>query len=464
MNNVMEDCCAHGAKCFVPAVDLLIVGTSCKDLSKANPNKYKHQQAVLSQSSSRGGSAQTFRSLLAYLDAHRPALIIYENVDAVEDSSPSGNSNFTVLMEEFERRGYVGQPTICEASKFGPPCRRRRLYVFLVQTTANAVVDLSSRPLTSCFAEFRQFLASCMREGPSLEEVLLSHDDDAVMSELRRKGREHETMAKMVTAEWPEAHMKFAADIRKLWGQPAGAHLQQNPWYHTLGLREKNALPLLQFQTPAATGMVRDLSQSIQRANSITWQEDTKRHVCPTLLSKQSLWVENLPNSRHGARLMLGREALLLQGFPICALLSEMARLGDRPQAGSLERPQAGTQQRPQAGTQQRPQAGSLQRPQAGRMAHEVKPRETFPEEDLMADLAGNGMSLAVLLAVLQSGLSCLRWKKTEWSAPVSAESDIEKACAAVETLRSASDASNAGTAGPAVETSEGFLKKRRRG
>ena len=31
------ECWVHGRFCLVPSVDLLIVGTSCKDMSRANP-------------------------------------------------------------------------------------------------------------------------------------------------------------------------------------------------------------------------------------------------------------------------------------------------------------------------------------------------------------------------------------------------------------------------------------------
>ena len=251
MGQVMAPCVSHGphgSECYVPAVDLLIVGTSCKDLSKANPNKAKNKN-VLSQTTSRGGSAQTFRGLLSYVDSQRPPLIVFENVDSLaEDSSSSGVSNMDVLKHEFSVRGYQAQATICEASKFGLPCRRRRLYVFFAQMVSNSLVDFQKRGVDDCFAQFRAFLSTCVRDGPCLENVLLPADDEAVLSELeaRQRNSKQEPMSAVGQAEWPEAHMKFAEALGVMWSQPAGHHLQSNPWYHTLSQREKNALPLLQ--------------------------------------------------------------------------------------------------------------------------------------------------------------------------------------------------------------------------
>ena len=460
MGNRMSKCTAHGDKCFVPHVDLLVVGTSCRDLSKANPNKSKNQN-VLQQATSRGGSAQTFRGMLAYLDAQRPPLVCYENVDALlEDSSSSGcgNGNFEVLLHEFHIRGYQAQATICEASKFGLPCRRRRLYVVFVQMAANNVVDFAKRPVAECFSYFRQFLGTCMREAASLEEVLRPDDDEAVLAELAaRRSKAQEPMSSVGQAEWPEAHMRFAQGLQMMWTQSAGEHLQQNPWYHTLGNREKNALPLLQAHMPQRLAMVRDLSQSIMRANALTWQADLGRHVCPTLLSKMNLWLEDNRDSSK-ARLLLGREALSLQGFPIYAFLQVLQesnfcedRQGQGLQTGSAKATAASSSKKRGGETkfEQGPPAGNVDRPPSG-----------FPSEGLMADLAGNAMALPVIMGVVQSLLSCLEWRDSENAAPVAQVEDVDSACAAVALLQRQSGSASAGSDVPG---SRGAFKRLRR-
>ena len=104
MSEKTAPCCCHGSKCNVPSVDLLLVGTSCKDLSKANPNKSQdRQRATFSLMHSRGGSAQTFRGLMGYLKNRRPSFVVFENVDTLDESSQSGASNQHILMDEIWR-------------------------------------------------------------------------------------------------------------------------------------------------------------------------------------------------------------------------------------------------------------------------------------------------------------------------------------------------------------------------
>ena len=431
MGDNMAACSCHStatraSKCFIPTVDLLLVGTSCKDMSKANPNKKRdREQATLSLQHSRGGSAQTYRGLVKYLAKRKPPLVVFEKVDNLDESSQGGMSNQQILMDELAQLGYEGQPTICEASKFGCSCRRRRCYIFFIQAAANPVLDLMARSLQTCFKDFRAFLSSCMREGPSLEKLLLPPDDPAVLAELRarqEKNKVAEPMSTVSKAEWPEQHMQFAQNMRVLWTQRAGKHLQMNDWFHTLGLREKNALPLLQQQVPARTAMIRDLSQSIGRANSVTWQEDARRHICPTLLSRQALWAE----TDSQARLLLGREALRMQGFPIFAFLEELA--SSRTQSGNkCATDTDGTQ----SGSSKKTRAGTL----SGEEEAQLHLGPGFPSEALMWDLAGNGMSLPVLMAVIQSGLSCLAWRSGDVAAPLADQDAVRVACQAVDLL-----------------------------
>ena len=414
---------------------------------------------MLGLESSRGGSAQTFRGLLKYLRSKRPAFILYENVDSLEESSQSGPTNQDILMSELLALGYQGQPTICEASKFGLPCRRRRCYIFFVQMNSNTLVDFRQRSVRDIFENFKMFLATCMREGPSLDHVLLSEDDEAVMSELSaRKEKQKQTQAAAANSaaatagklpDWPEAHMKFAAELHVPWTQTR-ADLQSNEWYRTLSARERNALPLLQIQMAAQMCMVRDLSQSIPRANNNTWQADAGRHVGPTLLSKQTLWLEpcdGVTREWTQARLMLGREALHLQGFPALTMLEELKKI----QEDQAKMQVPGTADRTQSGS------GEKVRTLSGK---QFLPPQGFPSEALLMDLAGNGMSLPVLLAVLQSALSSIVWDQAEVEAPLAQVDEVRVACEALDLLQTGAtpEASSSQTGQP-----KGLLKKRRR-
>ena len=89
MSHAQAFCEVHNKECPVKSVDLLFIGTSCKDLSRANGH-VDRTRPVLAEAVSRGGSAQTFRGFVNYCEAHRPALILYENVDAIDDKVSAG--------------------------------------------------------------------------------------------------------------------------------------------------------------------------------------------------------------------------------------------------------------------------------------------------------------------------------------------------------------------------------------
>ena len=77
-------------------------------------------------------------------------------------------------------------------------------------------------------------------------------------------------------------------------------------------------------------------------------------------------WVEPLSRDQEG-RLLLGREALILQGFPVEVFLQKVRE--------------------------------------------NLEPTETMPSESLMMDLAGNAMALPAILAMLQAGFCALDWR-----------------------------------------------------
>lgn len=122
-------CWQHGKRCPVQGVDLLIVGTSCKDISRASTGgpATSSEGPVFNREHSRGGSAQTYRGLMAYVRRHRPLLIIFENVDALDDACGGDGcpTNMDVICAEMSALGYDMQKLLTDASSFGLPQRRR---------------------------------------------------------------------------------------------------------------------------------------------------------------------------------------------------------------------------------------------------------------------------------------------------------------------------------------------------
>ena len=383
-------CWEHNGFCNVPAVDLFIVGTSCKDMSRANPNPVRGE-LVLAQASSKGGSAQTFHGLLTFLEAKSPAMVLFENVDSIEDAKPGGSSNLDVLKAEMSSRGYEGQIVRTDAHEFGLPCHRRRIFALFVKVVGSSLFLWHDRPYDVAFQTFRGLLSGCLHTSPCVTQVLYGREHPAVLKDLKeRQVKQAQLQQQRAKAKakamaesghvapagenWVEQHMKYAESHGLELAPKPPPRYARSGWFQVLTEREKNALLMCQQEKPEV--LFRDLSQSIARINSNSWSEDRSIHVAPTMLPRMQLWIENtvpVPGPSIGDRLLLGQEALLLQGFPIEAFLS-FAETGIADAAGGGEGPYE-------------------------------------PTQALMMDLAGNAMPLPTVLAMLQAGFCALSWR-----------------------------------------------------
>ena len=116
--------------------------------------------------------------------------------------------------------------------------------------------------------------------------------------------------------------------------------------------------------------------------------------MAPTILPGQLLWVEAFPKAApgealseqvgHGARLMIGLEALLFLGFPVKRSPEAVGSASDR----------------------------------------------------LMTDLAGNMMALPVLLAIVMSTLASLSWRPNEQIPQQATEDEVMLVLHALQSCR----------------------------
>eukprot|EP00438_Fugacium_kawagutii_P010275 Skav225672 [mRNA] locus=scaffold1924:346082:347116:- [translate_table: standard] len=295
--------------------------------------------------------------MLAYTESHRPSLIVYENVDAIDDKGNSGESNLNILMESMKALNYAGQRVMTDAQQFGLPCRRRRLYVLFVDTESS-LIDLQGQAIGQVFATFRTLVASCVRSHPCVTSCLLQEGGrhnfviDNALSEHRQNAEKQAQKKNQPQNTWIDKHIAYAESLGVRWSGHVDVDLQTNEWYCALTTREQDALVLSQKADPAS--LFRNLSQSVGRINSKACSDEGAKQSAPTVLPGQLLWVE--PQQR----LLTGEEALMLQGFPILQFLAETFS-----------------------------PSGCSQWPQ-----------------QFLHDLAGNAMALPVALAIFQSGLA----------------------------------------------------------
>ena len=376
-------CCQHNKPggCPVQAVDIFVCATSCKDFSKANPHK---------QTTKPGGeSARTLSGMLKYLDMYRPPLFLFENVDSIDDTASGQScSDMDIAMSNWASIGYECQRVAVNSKEFGIPASRSRMLVVGVQTIANAALDFSERPLSAVFTSLRSLIRVCQRTHSCASEVLLPSNHVAVLQELARRQDVKKTASGPTKttsiAGYNIAKAMDAAMQRGVqWGSfgpPPGA--KADAWFNTLTKQQQDAVSFSLRVNPDDL-LFRDVSQSLglTRLSTRSAAQDSAngyRHCAAAVLPNQMMMVFT---AGHPFRLLLGREALVLQGFP-----SEDPSLSELIASAS---------------------------------------------EAQMADLAGNMVSTPILLALAMAAISSVSWKER----PRAQASTTAEACAAAWSL-----------------------------
>ena len=385
MGHASVYCHTHCKKCPVPDCNVLIVSTSCKDLSPLSSNARNNALGpVLGRTTSPGGTADTFRrGMLVYMDAHPVDVIIYENSDNLDDSDAAGG-NFDLFQSEMHSRSFEGQCFVLNSKLFGVPQNRRRFWgVFFA--TAQTIIDYSERSVSDMVKTLSLLLQTCQSKCPSALDLLLPDDDDMVASELlARIEKEH---CCDEAPKWISEHQQVYAELRLQWGvDPPCSATNRSPWLQTLTRSQQSTLVLNQYRLIA--------SQSNQQLPTVSDQKQMPRlmvdvfpsksrlstsildsevgEIAPCILPNQLLWL-HLPSPRT-PRLMLAYEAMLFQGWPIA----------------------------------------KVQLP-------------TWASAKLLQQLAGNAVSTPVLLAVALSAFMSASWTKPRHKTETTAE-DVDHA------------------------------------
>ena len=318
MGGKEANCVRHCGACVVCGVDVLVLGTSCKDLSRANSKRSKHSEHILVKSATVGGSAQTFKGFLSYLESHAPSIVLLENVDGMDDNrdAPAG-SDMDIALADIAARGYEVQAFLMDNTEFGLPCLRRRYYLVCLRSVGSKCLTPSSRGFDVIFTTMKNFVHVCRRKAPCASTVLLPGNHTSVqayLATLQQKASERQERGggRGGAGAWSEQHIRELNQVGGRVGQ--GCSEASSPWFKVMVRRQQSCLEHA-FQVQRSFFMA-DVSQSLARIRFSLYPEvpETGGIVAPTMMPEQIIWISDRV---YGSRLLLGREALMFQGFPV---------------------------------------------------------------------------------------------------------------------------------------------------
>ena len=271
---------AHRAETFVVGV-VLMVWSSWKQLAQAA--RRRHSQV----------SCSTSRS-------------IAQRSYAMDDKVTAVNfSNLDLASAELAGRGYEHQTMIAEASSFGLPQSRRRLFLVAVLTVANPAITFEDRSVQVTFATLRSLIGCTQRKAVCATELLLHPDDNAVDEELNNRLVSGQRTSCYNAAGTCDAYR----DKGQAYGaEAASEELLASLWYRTLTPEQKDVL----VYNLHDTALFLDIGQSLTKVRRSRIM--SSGHVAFTQTPRQLVMICQGPNK---FRLLLGRESLLFQGFPV---------------------------------------------------------------------------------------------------------------------------------------------------
>ena len=324
LSQKLVHCDVHGNKCTLPPlVFLAMVGYSCKTLSRMNPNGC--QPGALRAGS--GSSGETCHALIEFLRMHRPVVCLLENVEEMgRDEDKSDNVAF--FLDKLEEHGYVVASHVFDTANFGLPQHRKRAWQIALCAHAFENPDEAQTAVRAMMSMAKGF---SMEKPWSLDEFLLPEDHPAVQAELTRKTN---AGSPGNGENWKQKHKDFLKKKGVAWNLlQLPPEILASPWIHRLTARERETLAYglmvaeqKQFslsgrktneanEADAPAALAVDVSQRIDRCRIAVG------NVLHTMVPGQKTWIitKNSDGLIEKNRLLLGCEALALQGFPLTA-------------------------------------------------------------------------------------------------------------------------------------------------
>lgn len=302
----------------IPEVDLIFAGVSCVDASRLSCHSTTRRGVIAEGTHSTGS---TFKGLMTLTSLLRPRKVLIENVPQLMDkaakpkptkapdaSTTSEKSNFEAIVDHCHALGYSLIHHIADASQFGLPVSRPRLYMMATRGDWRGDEDDELRQAGAALQA-----GSVMRDIAQIVEVFLPQltlDDflfpeyDEIFNDWVQFGTPNNTKQ--------SRRLKWVALHEAAWAASAfpedkkyyQAMLEKSPFYQYLSPRAQDSL-LLQLcheSFPGTPDIVSNLESSVDR---VVHRNHERMHC---LVPRGLYWL------KHRGRMLLGVEALLLQG------------------------------------------------------------------------------------------------------------------------------------------------------
>jgi len=256
------------------SVDLYIAGFICKSRARNNPNRAQNKHCV---QTGEGLTGESFKSVVGFVERHRPRAALLENVDQLAEGETPGSaegSDAEWITKFFKRIGYNCEYYHIVARLYGSFPRRDRLFWLALRSDVQKVV----------FDEFPKMLDTMatahLRVKPSLDDFLL--DESCRQCRIKEPadvaGKEF---------KYKDDHMRLYDSINLVWPAPS-----PRGYDGALDHMEQRAFEVFHFANnkfPLASGAL--TPEFIDVQPEITWvcgsdgKQNPWRTVFPTLTS-----------------------------------------------------------------------------------------------------------------------------------------------------------------------------------
>ena len=123
-----------GQFCTVPGVDILIAGFVCKSVSMQNERRGKAKNCIRNAS---GLTGVTFKGIVDYVNAKRPAVVILENVQGLMMGNQRRKPVIFDVAERFKKLDYAFDYRLLNTMSYFLPHRRNRCWMWAFRGRSN---------------------------------------------------------------------------------------------------------------------------------------------------------------------------------------------------------------------------------------------------------------------------------------------------------------------------------------